>query len=169
MPDKRQNEILQAALCCAERWSIFPCHNESKRPLTARGLKDATRDTATITAWFTHWPGAMCGIRCGAESGIFVVDCDVTKDVDGVKALKELCPDLPETIAVKTPRNGRHYYFSYPNDGPVIRNSASKIADAIDVRGKGGYVIAAGSRRSDGAYYEALADVWPNPPPAPQA
>ena len=98
----------------------------------------------------------MIGIRTGVESGIFVIDCDVTSDVDGVKALKELCPNLPETITVKTPRNGRHYYFAWPDDGTVIRNSAGKIAVGVDTRGENGYVIAAGSRRSDGVYYEAL-------------
>lgn len=171
-PDAPKNEILQIALQEAERGRlIFPCHNTSKRPLTDDGLYAATRDTETITQWFTRWPGAMIGIRCGRDSGVFVIDCDhdAEKHVDGVAALKQLCPDLPETITIKTPRGGRHYYFAYPDDGREIRNSAGKIAPGVDVRGEGGYVIAAGSVRSDGVCYELLADVHPGPPPpAPQ-
>ena len=170
-PIAPKNEVLQIALQCAERgWLVFPCHNENKRPLTEHGLKDATRDAEMITWWFTRWPGALVGLTCGRESGIFVVDCDVdpAEGLDGVAAFKELFPDLPETITVKTPRGGRHYYFKYPNEGTEIRNSAGKLAPSIDVRGEGGYVIAAGSRRSDGVYYEALADVCPGPPPAPR-
>jgi hypothetical protein len=166
-----KNEILQAALQYAERgWLVFPCDNESKRPLTERGLKDATRNKETITQWFTHWPGAMIGIKCGRESGIFVIDCDVDPAVglDAVATFKELVPDLPETITVKTPRGGRHYYFAYPNDGTEVRNSASKICTGCDVRGEGGYVITAGSRRSDGIYYETLAAVH-DVPDAPRS
>src|SRR5262249_22102219 len=99
----------------------------------------------TITQWFTGWPGATIGVKCGRESGIFVIDCDVDTEegLDGVTTFKELFPDLPETITVKTPRGGRHYYFRYPDNGTEIRNSTSKIAPGIDVRGEGGYVVCA--------------------------
>src|SRR5262245_20482295 len=104
-PSASKNEILQIALSCAERgWPVFPCHNETKPPLTEHGFKNATRDSKTITQWFTRWPGAMIGIRTGLESGIFVVDCDydINKKVDAITAFKELFPDLPETITIKT-------------------------------------------------------------------
>jgi putative DNA primase/helicase len=157
------------ALRCTERgWPIFPCHPQTKRPVIDNGLKDASRDPAVVTKWFTRWPGAMIGVRTGAASGIFVVDCDLAEDIDGVAAFKELFPDLPETITVRTPRGGQHLYFKYPTDGTEIRNSAGKIAPGVDVRGEGGYVIAAGSRRSDGLYYEPLIDVYPDPATAPQ-
>ena len=167
-PDAPKNEILQVALRCTERgWPVFPCHPQTKRPVTDNGLKDASKDPATVTEWFTRMPGAMVGIRTGAESGIFVIDCDLAEDIDGAAAFKELFPDLPETITVRTPRNGVHYYFAYPASAE-IRNSAGKIAPGVDVRGEGGYVIAAGSRRSDGVYYEPLTNVYPDPPAAPQ-
>jgi Bifunctional DNA primase/polymerase, N-terminal/AAA domain len=169
-PDAPKNENLQTALAYADRgWHIFPCDPRDKSPLTANGFEDATTDSAMITAWFTDMPYAMIGIRTGAQSGIFVVDCDVDpeKGLDGIGALKELSIDLPETITVKTPRGGKHFYFAYP-DGTEIRNSAGKIAPGIDVRGEGGYVIAAGSMRSDRIYYETLSDIYPDPAAAPQ-
>ena len=148
---------------------IFPCHNATKRPLTEHGLHDATRDPATIAAWFEKWPGAMIGVKCGRESGLLVVDCDVdtAKNIDAVATFAEMFPSLPETTTVRTPRTGRHYYFSYPCAGADIRNSAGKIAPGIDIRAEGGYVVAAGSQRSDGVFYEALVDT--EPAPAPQA
>jgi hypothetical protein len=165
-----KNKILQIALSYSERgWPIFPCRPENKRPLTAHGLHDATRDPETITQWFTRWPGAMIGIKCGRESGIFVIDCDVdpAKGLDAVATFKELFPDLPDTITVRTPRGGRHFYFRHPSNGTEIRNSAGKIAPGIDVRGEGGYIIAAGSQRSDRIHYETIVAV-PDPADAPQ-
>ncbi len=167
--DTPANGILEVAIECAERgWFVLPCHNGSKRPLTENGLHDATRDVDQITKWFTRWPGAMVGVRTGPESGIFVVNCDVANGHDGVAELKRLLPDLPATIAVRTPRGGIHYYFTWPDNGTEVRNSTSKIAAEVNVRGTGGYVIGPGSRRSDGRYFEMITNSWPNGEPAPQ-
>jgi hypothetical protein len=53
-------------------------------------------------------------------------------------------------VTASTPSGGTHYYFQY-NEG--IRNRGS-FEPGIDVRGEGGYVIAPGSVRSDGCYYD---------------
>src|SRR5262245_32283828 len=128
IPNTQKNATLEAALRCAERgWHVFPCHNQTKRPLTKHGLHDATRDADPIIEWFTRWPGAMIGVKCGKDSGILVLDLDVANGVDGVAEIKKLIADLPETIITKTPRGGLHLYFKYPDDGTEVRNSASKI------------------------------------------
>ena len=57
----------------------------------------------------------------------------------------------PVTYTVKTPTGGLHLYYAAP-DGPEIRNSAGKIGPLIDVRGGGGYVLAAGSVLDERAY-----------------
>jgi len=57
----------------------------------------------------------------------------------------------PVTYTVKTPTGGLHLYYTTP-DGPEIRNSAGKIGPLIDVRGGGGYVLAAGSVLDERAY-----------------
>jgi RecA-family ATPase len=157
-PDTPKNEILEAALqYAAAGWYVFPCHNENKRPLTERGLHDATRDVDKIIAWFTRWPGAMIGCRTGPESKIWVLDRDIdkAKNTDGVAAFKTLANGrgLPDTITTRTPRGGLHSIFKWV-DG--VKNSTSKIAPGVDTRGTGGYFILPPSRRSDGRYYETL-------------
>lgn len=59
---------------------------------------------------------------------------------------------LPETWTVNTPRGGQHIYFAMP-EGLMLGNSRGSLPKHIDVRGEGGYVIAAGSRREDGKRY----------------
>src|SRR5262245_43977332 len=101
--------LLQAALNAAERgWHVFPCDPQTKRPLVESGLRDATRDAAIITGWWSTWPFAMIGVRTGPESGIWVLDLDVDDEVNGVESFFELAAGrlIPETIKTKTPRGG---------------------------------------------------------------
>src|SRR5688572_27901791 len=53
--------------------------------------------------------------------------------------------ELAAAYEVVTGRGGRHLFYSIP-EGAEIRNSAGKIAPGVDVRGVGGYVVAAPSR-----------------------
>ena len=59
---------------------------------------------------------------------------------------------MPETVMVRSPSGGLHYWFSWPEDGNVF-NSAGKLGTAIDVRGDGGYVKAPPSQKADGTAY----------------
>ena len=53
---------------------------------------------------------------------------------------------LPETLKGKSPTGSVHHYFNCPTD-VVIKNTESKIALGVDVRGDGGMVIAPPSIR----------------------
>ena len=102
------------------------------------------------------WPDANVGIVTGPESGIWVVEADTKKGhgVDGIASLAELEREngaLPPTLMAESPSGSLHRYFSWPTDGAII-NSASMIGPGIDVRGKGGMVIAPPSVRKDGSY-----------------
>jgi hypothetical protein len=57
---------------------------------------------------------------------------------------------LPPTVEVIT-RRGRHLYFKMP--ARDVRNSASKVASGIDVRGTGGYVLTPPSVHPSGRRY----------------
>ena len=126
------------------------CNHPGKHPRTPNGVKDATADRTIIKAWWKRWPDANIGIATGPMSGIFVLDVD--GDV-GKASLAELQAEhgrLPKTVTVKTGK-GRHRYFRC--DGARVGNTAGRLGKGIDVRGDGGYVVAAGSVHVSGALY----------------
>ena len=86
----------------------------------------------------------------GARSGIFVLDVDGKVGKASLVALQDKHGRLPKTVTVKTGK-GRHLYFRC--DGARVGNSAGRLGKGIDVRGDGGYVVAAGSVHVSGAVY----------------
>ena len=151
--------------------AIFPC--KGKIPLTSHGCLDATADMAQIGEWWTQHPDAKIAIATGTKNGIFVVDVDADKDGEAsLRDIEQKCAALPSTVEVITGGGGRHLYFRLPDfdEAPSIKNSVSKLAPGIDIRGDGGYVIAPPSihpdtkrayRRSvDSASEFADAPVW---------
>ncbi|WP_415519298.1 MAG: bifunctional DNA primase/polymerase [Desulfovibrio aminophilus] len=132
--------LLTAALGLADAgWAIFPCEN--KRPLTPHGLKDASADPEQIKAWWTKWPSAQIGLPTGKNVNAFVLDMDLPDGPASLDGLEAEHGPLPRTWTARTGSGGEHRYFRLP-DGLEIRNSASKLAPGLDVRGVGGYVIA---------------------------
>jgi hypothetical protein len=124
--------IHQAALKIARKGKpVFPCRRD-KAPHTPRGFKDAAADPARVTALWTQYRGEMIGMPTGSRSGVFVVD------VDRLEALGELPREMPETLTVRTPSGGLHFYLNFA-DG--ITNRTGQLPAGIDVRGEGGYVI----------------------------
>jgi Bifunctional DNA primase/polymerase, N-terminal len=107
-----------------------------------------------------HNPGIACG-----PSRLVVIDLDTHSPLpedwrlpgvhdgrDVLALLAEWAGQLwPVTYTVKTSTGGLHLYYTSP-PGPEVRNSAGKIGPLIDVRGAGGYVLAAGSVLDERAY-----------------
>jgi Bifunctional DNA primase/polymerase, N-terminal len=152
---------------------VFPCNPIDKKPLTANGFKDATRDETQILAWWQQYPNAMIGVPMGPASGMWATDLDVdpARKIDGKATLDQLIAQrgaLPSTWITITPRGGRHLIWIWdPN--VEVRNSAGKIGPGVDVRGNGGYVIWPPSRNATGGTYQwepggpqtaALAPPW---------
>ena len=147
---------------------IFPCGRD-KRPLVKNGFKEATLDPNTIRQWWSQWPDALIGMPTGAINGLTVLDVDVDPDkaLDGNDELHQLehaNAKLPDTVECLTPRGGRHIYFEYV---PGVRNSASKLAPGLDIRGEGGYVILPPSG-ANGRRYEWEASSTKNPAVMPR-
>ena len=106
---------------------------------------------AEITAWFTGAPQNIAVVT-GAVSGVVVID------VDSPEALRWCVQHLPRTPWQTQTARGFHLWYRHP--GVRVHNRARlETRDgrlAIDVRGDGGCVIAAGSiHASGGAYREA--------------
>lgn len=176
MTDNRA-ELLDTALSAAVRgWHVFPCLPGRKQPaLRANWQGIATTDPTRIRTWWRKIPYNI-GIACG-PSGLVVLDLDVpghgvgqaaANVASGAQSLAELCiqhdePYPSNTMVVQTPSGGYHLYYQSPQER--IPNSAGKLAPRVDVRGAGGYVIARGSRTSEGAY-ETIRPRTPAPLPA---
>ena len=164
-----------AALSLAEDFLVFPCYEPTadgictcnkgaacqspgKHPLfvnwnNPESENCATRDPAKIRAWWRKRPNSNIGIATGAFGGVVVLDADFLKggDTGLANLLDRLGLDaLPPTMEVKS-GGGAHYYYKYAADD--IRNSSGKIAEAVDVRGKGGLVIAPPSLHYSGRRY----------------
>ena len=143
--------MIRAALAYARKGlQIFPCQPCAKRPATANGLKDATTDPDQIRAWWHHEPAFNVAVATGTVSGIFVVDVDGLDAEAELRKLEAEHGTLPATIEAITAR-GRHVYFKMT--AADVRNSASKVAPGIDIRGTGGYVLAPPSMHPTGRPY----------------
>lgn len=153
----------------AHGWPVFPCAAATKAPLVARGLYAATTNESIIREWWSRNPDAMIGVPTGEMSGIWVLDIDKGHGVDGEAAIANLEAEhgaLPETIVSNTPSGGRHLMFRMP-EGVEIKNRGRFVPGA-DTRGNGGYIIAPGSVRDDGTYYEWGETTAGEPADAPQ-
>ena len=147
-PVAAEGTMLAAALeYAAAGLPVFPCAD--KRPLIRDWPSEASVDPVRLREWWTRWPQAMIGLPTGARSGLYVVDIDVRDKVDGMAAYRALKVP-PATVSAWTPSGGGHVYFRWPGEGWC--NTVGAIADGIDTRGEGGYVIAPPSMAANGAY-----------------
>jgi hypothetical protein len=142
------NPVLSEALRLARLgYAVFPCRPGRKEPATPHGVLDATVDEATMRNWWSRWPDANLGLATGR--GLVVIDIDagaVWPDDAERQSIKQLQPPL-----AKTPRRGWHIYFRIPG-GHSWRNSASRLAEHVDVRCDGGYVLVPPSQTEHGRY-----------------
>lgn len=177
----RADAVLKAALEYARRgWQVFPCYgtneqneclcdkgrlcdNTGKHPITKQGFKDATTDEKQIKAWFGPPPFGQTNrrnvaIATGAVSGIVVLDVD--PKYDGETSLKQLEARYGKAktpLTTITGGGGRHLLFQHP--GGVVQNSIGTVGKGLDIRGDGGYIVAAPSRHKSGQYYRWTCDL----------
>lgn len=132
------NAILPAAVAlAAEGMSVFSCRHD-KRPATLHGFKDASRDPDVIRDLWRRWPGDLIGIATGAMSDLAVLDIDA-KHAEARDWWQANRDRLPTTRTIRTRSGGLHLWFKH---APGLRCSAGVIAQGVDVRADGGYVIA---------------------------
>jgi hypothetical protein len=156
--NKYQKEVLDAALGYAKRgWRVLPVAKQSKKPINENGSTGATTDAATITKWWETYPSANLGIATGPES-FWVVDVDMKDGTDGLQTLArhfgdDFDIDINAVLVGKTPTDGVHIPFQWP-DGDDVHNSQA-LLPGIDIRGRGGYIVAAPSARNiDGQWLQ---------------
>ncbi len=138
------------------------CASAGKHPRTKDGLASATTDPAKIQEWWRRWPQANVGIRTGEISGLAALDIDGEDGKGSLQRLQAEHGPLPATLRALTgradsegKRKGCHYFFEMP-EGVALRNSAGVAGKGLDVRGDGGYVVAAPSKHASGLAYQWL-------------
>lgn len=173
--------ILMATWTYARRgWPVFPIHSAregqcscgrldcpsmGKHPRTLHGLKDATCDEPRIQEWWSQWPDVNVGIVTGAKSGLVVVDIDPRHGGDdSFSDLERTYGSLPKTIQSLTGGGGQHYFFQHP--GGSIKSRP--MAEGIDIKADGGYVVAPPSGHLSGRTYAWEASSHPDDIPLAQ-
>jgi len=129
-------------------FAVFPCAPGRKIPLTEHGFKDATTDSDQITNWWKCNPDANVAIR---TDGMLVLDIDGA-DNQWLASDPDRLQELATAPTSLTPRGGRHHFFRQPV-GRAWHNTASRLAERIDTRANGGFVLVAPSE-VDGNRYE---------------
>ena len=138
---------LQDALgYAAQGWPVFPCHINAKTPACPNGYKDATTDEAKIREW---WEQGDFNIGfCPENVGLCVID----EDTDKGGRYEEI-----SSCTVRTP-HGRHIYYA-----GSLPSGVNRIADGVDTRGMGGYVLVPPSTVGGAVYVYSGERTWPVP------
>jgi|HubBroStandDraft_6_1064221.scaffolds.fasta_scaffold00588_16 hypothetical protein len=135
-------------------WRLFPCVARAKTPLMKGWSTLASSSAATIRKWAIKHPGCNWAVACGPESGVWVLDIDGDEGRGSLATLEAQHGRLPDTLASCTGREdgGEHRWFTW-SAAHNIRNSTSKLAAGLDIRGAGGYAIIPPSRHPNGPQY----------------
>lgn len=134
---------------------VLPLVPGTKRAALKGWPELATTSLAQIQYWFTgEYQDYGVGVATGPESGVWILDVDVKRDINGFKSLSDLCEehganarDLAGTFTVATPSGGAHLYFAWSPEVDAeggIKSKSGVPAPGLDTRGHGGYVHAAG-------------------------
>jgi hypothetical protein len=156
MPGQSESEVSAIARAAmdyrAAGWSVVPLRPRDKRPLIGwERFQHELASSATVTEWYRRWPDANVGVVTGEISNLVVLDVDPNHggDASVVRLERQFAP-LPVTVQATTGGGGRHLYFAHP--GGLVRNRAG-LAQGIDVRGDGGYIVAPPSVHPSGRRY----------------
>jgi hypothetical protein len=145
-----------------------PCRTPAKHPygkLASNGILSATTDTGIIKHWFDYQaPQANLGV---VTEKMVVIDIDPRHGGDeSFAALEREHGEMPLTWRVLTGGGGEHVMFAAP-DGIAITSSNAEQTNnpplglGIDIRARGGFIVAPPSRHMSGRRYAWSVDHHP--------
>lgn len=157
---------LEHALALAEQgYYVFPCDPQTNAP-TVPWRERSTRNAETIKNWFIcphlgFEQDFNIGVDC-YKSGVTAIDVDVKDGKLGYESFEKLQQEHGwETTRTQiTASGGMHLIYKAQG----FKNSVERLAPGIDVRGDGGFYIAAGSSKN-GKKYILENDIAPKPMP----
>ena len=134
------------------------CVSKGKHPAMAwQPFQKERASLAMLEAWFTGpFKGYGIGLITGAVSGFFVVDVDQgpgKPGADTIRNLQIIHGDLPETPMALTGGGGIHYLMRHPGGDVTIVTARNVLGPGVDIRGDGGFIVAAPSLHASGRFY----------------
>lgn len=168
LPFEKNGESQMRLRCfCYSGRKGIACGSEGKHPIEGKDKNKSFRINYSYEV-AKRTPKLNWGAPTGEQSGYIVLDID--PDKGGFESLKTLLADtgngeLPPTFTVLTGGGthirGKHLFFKHPGADWHIKSLADhpKLGIGIDVKGEGGYVVAAGSLHHSGNYYRPEADL----------
>lgn len=130
----------------------------AKQPLISKWKAKASRDPDMLIRWWKKWPDALPALHLELAR-LIVIDADRHGGPDGVANFEQWAAenevDLTIAPMVETPNDGKHFYYSLPDDFAAT-NSTGSLPPGIDVRGPG-YVIAPYAQLPDGRSWSGAA------------
>ena len=150
---------LPTALDYANRgWRIVPIRPGEKRPALTNWQNIASNDPDVITEWFTGpYADHGIGIATGPDTGIFVLDVDITDTKAGDETLADLEHQygrLPETLMSITGSGGWHLLYNYPPHLEIRNDAGRRLGPGLDIRGIGGQIVAPPTIHPNGNAYQ---------------
>lgn len=140
-----------AVALAAKGFHLFPVEPGGKRPVPGFSwTRDSTSSPDQLRTYAAQYPGCNFGVDCG-RSNVAVLDVDCKPGQPGLQSL-DLLPDIPATFQVETWSGGLHFYFA------GLRRSGNRVLPGIDIKSRGGYVVAPGSV-IDGKPYRITRDL----------
>ena len=132
------------------------CPSPAKHPMTVNGFEDATTDTEIIARWWHKHPHANIGIRMGVVVDLLDIDGE-----QGFESLEKLIAHLGgEPQALMTAESGRigggRHYYMQPAGKKALQGGKRGVPAGLDVKGEGGYAVAAPSQHISGNRYRLI-------------
>lgn len=133
-PEGRKNwsapNLTTAYFFVKEKYYLFPAiwKNNKHQPLIKWKTK-SSNDPEQIKKWAKQWSDVYFCIHL-EKSRLCVIDVDRKKGKNGFRSLEQW-GELPKTFTVKTPNNGRHYYFK--SDNKPVRSQFGPDTDKLGI------------------------------------
>jgi hypothetical protein len=154
--------------CMRHTRSAEPCSTPAKHPygkLAPHGLLSATTESGIIKSWWgLNAREANLGV---CTDKLVVIDLDPRHGSDeSLIELDKAGLEFPRTWRALTGGGGEHIIFTAPDSTTISSFAAEQMSDpplgrGIDIRAKGGYIVAPPSRHISGRPYAWSVDHHP--------
>lgn len=143
---------------CPKGAAAHPIGKHPHGRLARSGVYSATTDEQAIRRWFETDPRINIGLAMGGRLNLICVDIDPRNEGDAtLYDLEEAHGPgaFPVTFEQNTGGGGWHKLYRLPEEiKPKTGELKGKLGPGVDVKGAGGYVVAAPSMHASGRRYQ---------------